>query len=201
MLMSVFGTGLSPATQHAPQVPLPLTMQGVTATVNGYPAPLLDVSPEQLNVQVPYEAGAGPAILGVNNNGQVAYFPFTVQANAPGIFMTLDGAGKLVPFASGKRGDILLAFITGEGAVTPPVYTGRTPTTADVTKLPAPAAPISITVGGVAATIQFVGIPRGLVGVTQINFTVPASAPLGDQPVVVTVGGVQTAAVTLTVGQ
>ena len=198
-LISVFGTGLSTGTEHAPLVPLPLSMQGVTATVNGYPAPLLDVSPGQLNVQIPYETGAGPAILGVNNNGQVASFSFTVKPNAPAIFMTLDGAGKLVPFSSGKRGDILLAFITGEGAVSPVVYTGRTPTTGVIANLPAPAAPISITVGGVPANIQFAGIPRGLVGVTQINFTVPPTAPLGNQPVVVTVGGVPSAPVILTV--
>jgi uncharacterized protein (TIGR03437 family) len=201
MLMSVFGTNLAPQAQHAGAVPLPIRMQGVTATVNGYPAPLLDVTPGQLNVQIPYETGAGTAVLGVNNNGQVAYFPFQVQAAAPGIFMTLDGAGNLVPNASGQRGHILLAFITGEGSVTPALITGRTPTTSDVTKLPAPGLPVSISVGGVPAEIAFAGIPRGLVGVTQINFTVPADAPLGMQPVVVTVGGVASGPVTLNVTQ
>ncbi len=34
---------------------------------------------------------------------------------------------------------------------------------------------------------------------TQINFTVPANAPLGKQDVVVTVGGVASNAVSLTV--
>ena len=199
MLMSVFGTNLAPATQHAGSVPLPFTMQGVTATVNGYAAPLLDVSPGQLNLQVPYEVGAGTAFLGVDNNGQVASFQFQVQASAPGMFMTLDGASKLVPYSSGQRGQILLAFVTGEGDVAPVLVTGRTPTTTDVSKLPAPGLPVTLTVGGVPATIDFAGIPGGLVGTTQINFTVPANAPLGPQPVVVTVGGVASAPVTLTV--
>jgi len=199
MLMSVFGTNLAPAAQHAPAVPLPLSMQGVSATVNGYTAPLLDVTPGQLNVQIPYETGAGTAILGVNNNGLVAYFPFQVQAAAPGIFMTLDGASNLVPYASSKRGQILLAFITGEGDVAPALFTGATPTTTDVTKLPAPGLAVTLTVGGAPATIDFIGIPDGLVGVTQINFTIPANAPLGKQPVVVTVGGVASAPVNLTI--
>ncbi|MBZ5607510.1 MAG: hypothetical protein LAP38_04580 [Acidobacteriia bacterium] len=43
------------------------------------------------------------------------------------------------------------------------------------------------------------GIPPGLVGVTQINFQIPPDAPLGAQPVVVTVGDVPSAPVTLTV--
>ena len=154
-----------------------------------------------MNVQVPYEIGAGTAILGVNNNGQVAYFPFQVQPSAPGMFMTLDGNSNLVPYTSGGRGQILLAFITGEGDVAPALITGRTPTTTDVTQLPAPTLPVTLTVGGAQATIDFIGIPDGLVGVTQINFTIPSNAPLGKQPVVVTVGGVASAPVNLTVTQ
>jgi uncharacterized protein (TIGR03437 family) len=197
MLMSVYGVNLAPQTQHAGAVPLPLGMQGVTATVNGVSAPLLHVSPGQLNIQVPYETGAGAAILGVNNNGQVASFPFQVGPSAPGVFM--DGAGNLVPYASGQRGQILLAYITGEGDVAPAPITGAATTTTDVTKMPAPGLPVTVTVGGLPATIYFVGIPTGLVGATQINFGVPANAPVGPQPVVVTVGGVAGAPVTLTV--
>jgi len=201
MLMSVFGTNLAPKAQHAPAVPLPLSMQGVSVTVNGYTAPLLDVTPGQLNVQIPYETGGGTAILGVNNNGQVAYFPFQVQASAPGIFMTLDGANNLVPYASGQRGQVLLAFLTGEGDVAPALITGRAPNTSDVTQLPAPGLPVTLTVGGVPAAIDFIGIPNGLVGVTQINFTIPANAATGSQPVVVTVGGAASAPVNLTITQ
>jgi uncharacterized protein (TIGR03437 family) len=44
-----------------------------------------------------------------------------------------------------------------------------------------------------------VGIPSGLVGVTQINFVIPGGLALGPQPVVVTVGTAasQTATITL----
>ncbi len=56
-----------------------------------------------------------------------------------------------------------------------------------------------MTVGGQAATISFIGIPSGLVGVTQVNFTVPQNAPLGVQPVVVTIGNVASPPVNLTV--
>jgi len=53
---------------------------------------------------------------------------------------------------------------------------------------PKPLLPVSMTIGGVDASIQFVGIPSGLVGATQINFTVPPGARLGVQPLVVKVG-------------
>jgi len=182
--MSVYGSNLSPGTEHAPRIPLPLNMQGVSATVNGFPAPLLDVLPGQLNVQVPYETGAGTAILGVNNNGSVAYFAFQVVAASPGIFMTEDGKRNLVPYSTAQVGSVLSAYITGEGDVAPPYITGSAPP-----PFPTPTLPVSVTVAGIRATIQFIGI-NGLVGVTQINFAVPAGVPTGLQPVVVTVGGV-----------
>jgi uncharacterized protein (TIGR03437 family) len=61
--------------------------------------------------------------------------------------------------------------------------------------------PVTLTVGAVQAKLNFVGIPRGLVGVTQINFTIPTNAPLGAQQVVVSVGGVSSAPVMLNVTQ
>jgi uncharacterized protein (TIGR03437 family) len=54
-------------------------------------------------------------------------------------------------------------------------------------------------VGGQTAIIDFIGIPVGLVGVTQINYTVPAGISTGVQPVVVTVGGLASQAANLTV--
>jgi uncharacterized protein (TIGR03437 family) len=58
---------------------------------------------------------------------------------------------------------------------------------------------VTVTVGGVPADVSFVGIPSGLVGVTQINFTVPQSAPAGSQPVIVTIGSAASPAATLSV--
>ncbi len=200
MVLSVFGSNLSPGTQAADRIPLSITMQGVSATVNGVTAPLYYVSPSQINLQVPYETGAGPAVVGINNNFQTAGFIFDVTPAAPGIFTGVSSA--LVPFNSGRRGVVLLAFITGEGDIAPALFTGRTPPgSTAVAKLPKPLLPVTVTVGGVNAPIVFAGIPPGLAGVTQINFTIPANAPLGDQPVVVTVGGVASPAARLTIAQ
>ena len=62
-----------------------------------------------------------------------------------------------------------------------------------------PALGAKVTIGGATAPIAFIGIPSGLAGVTQIDFTVPADAPLGVQPVVVTVGGVPSPPASFTV--
>ena len=185
MLMSVYGSNLSPSTQSAGVIPLPLNLAGVSVTVNGVSAPLYYISPGLINIQVPYETGAGAAILGVNNNGQVASFPFTVAASAPGIFMDPTNQA-IAPSESGKRGQALSLYITGDGDVTPSARTGITPAAAS--SLPQPRLPVAVTIGGVPAAISFAGVPSWSIGVTQVNFTIPKNAPLGLQPVVVTVG-------------
>jgi len=58
---------------------------------------------------------------------------------------------------------------------------------------------VSVTVGGIQAFVRFVGITPGVAGVTQLNFTVPDSVPPGTQPVVVSVGGVNSPPVNLQV--
>jgi uncharacterized protein (TIGR03437 family) len=198
MILSIFGSRLANTTQAAVAVPLPLNMAGVSATINGVAAPLYYVSPGQLNIQVPYETPTGNALLAVNNNGQVASYPFPVSTTAPGIF--LGAGGVLVPTATAARGTTLAMYITGEGEVSGSLATGAAPSSSTpVSQLPAPLAPMSLTVGGVSANIVFGAIPYFLSGVTQINFTVPPNAPQGVQPVIVTVGGVASAVGKLTV--
>jgi uncharacterized protein (TIGR03437 family) len=196
-LIAVYGSNLAASLQIAGVQPLPLTMAGASATVNGVSAPLWFVSPNQINLQIPYETAAGPAVLGIDNGGQVASFAFNVAPSAPGIFAY---NGSLVPYASAQQGQIIVAFITGDGDVTPSLASGASPPSgSSLLQLPKSRQALSLTVGGEPAAIVFNGIVPGLIGVTQVNFTVPADAKTGVQPVVVTVGGVASAPVNLTV--
>jgi hypothetical protein len=66
----------------------------------------------------------------------------------------------LMPTASGKPGDTLPQFITGQGAVSPAVSTGAAPPSGTpLAQLPAPTLPVSLTVGGIAVTLAFIGGP------------------------------------------
>ena len=200
MIVSVFGTGLAPSSQAASSVPLPSGMAGVSATIDGYSAPFYYVSAGQLNLQIPYEAGVGPATLVVNNNGQTVSQSFTVAALAPGIFT--DQNGVVVPFGSAAPGDVITLYITGAGAVTPPVATGAAPDPSTLlANLPAPVQSATVTVGGLMAPYIWTGIPWGLVGVVQVNYQVPSGVASGPQPVVVSVGGVPSAPATLNITQ
>ncbi len=190
MILSVFGWQLAPSTAAASNVPLPASMAGVDAAVNGVAAPLYYVSPGQLNLQIPYETAVNvPATLQINNNGQAATQTFPVAAAAPGVFT--DQTGAIVPNGSAMRGQITTLFVTGAGGMTPPIPTGAAPAAGTpVAGLPQPAQTTIMTVGGFGALIDFIGVPPGLVGVIQINFQVPSGVGIGPQPVVVTIGGV-----------
>ncbi|MCC6364859.1 MAG: S8 family serine peptidase [Bryobacterales bacterium] len=189
MIMAVYGTAMGNFAQLAGAVPLPQYLAGFEATVNGVAAPLYYVSPGQVNVQIPYETQPGQATLVIGNPYENVSTTFTVVAAAPGIFLFPDGSVN--PSRSGSRGQIVTMFITGEGQVRPSLATGETPSPlTSLSRLPRPVLPVTVTVGGVAAAFQFVGIPPGLVGVTQINFVVPLTAPLGRQQVVAQVGNV-----------
>lgn len=199
MVLTVFGSQLAPVTASAPRVPLPLQLGGVSATINGVNAPFYYVSPGQLNLQIPYETAVNrAAVLVVSNNGQTTSASFPVVPAAPGIFANAGGAP--VPNTSAAHGQTVSLYVTGDGLVSPSLATGAAPVAGtSVANLPKPQQTVSVTVGGVEASIQFIGIPVGLVGVTQINYTVPTQTPTGSQPVVVTVGGVASPSATLTV--
>ncbi len=200
-LLEVYGRALANSTNTLSLTAnvLPQTADGVSATVNGYPANLLYVSGTQVNIQIPYEVGAGPAVVGINNNGLIAGFPIQVVPASPGIFG--DSAGNVVPEATVAPGGTGILFFTGAGDVTPQIFSGFAPAaTTPLASLPAPLSPVSVTVGGAPAFVQFLGIPAGLVGVVQLNFVVPSSVAAGPQPVVVTVNGVPSPAAMIQVG-
>jgi uncharacterized protein (TIGR03437 family) len=198
-LIAIFGTQLAGATQPDTALPLPETMSGIAATINGEAAPLLYISPGQVDLQIPYEVPVGTsATVTLNNNGQVASQSITIAAAAPGIFT--DQNGSAVPSPSAKAGQVISIFVTGAGAVSPAIATSAAPSSQTATTaLPNPVQTTTVTVGNVNASTQFIGIPPGLVGVVQINFVVPNGLALGSQPVVVTVGGVASAPATLTI--
>jgi uncharacterized protein (TIGR03437 family) len=83
--------------------------------------------------------------------------------------------------------------------VSPLVATGTAPAAGTpVANLPKPQG-LTVTVGGLPATVEFAGIPAGLVGVVQVNYEIPAAVPLGANAVVVHVGGVSSPPANLTV--
>jgi uncharacterized protein (TIGR03437 family) len=197
-LVTIVGSQLAPSTESAGTIPLPYLIAGVTATINGVAAPLYFVSPAEMIVQIPYETTPGSALLSINNGGNVVSKVLTVSAAAPGIFTDQNRAP--IPSAAAASGGVASLYITGVGAVTPAVATGDAPASSvALTDLPKPTQVTSVTVGGQAAVIEFIGIPSNVVGVLLINYQVPSGLAPSVQPVIVTIGGVSSPVANLTI--
>jgi uncharacterized protein (TIGR03437 family) len=193
---------------------LPTLLEGVSVDVGGRPAYIFFVSPGQINALAP-DVGAGSMQVTVTKAGQTSA---AVTANSsvlmPAFFLwpnsqavaTLHPAGTFAvkngTFAGltttpAKPGDVIILWGTGMGPTNPaaPVGSVTSPTVLySVTNS------VTVTVGGATAEVFGAALAPGFVGLYQVAIQVPASAPNGDLPVVVTVGGAQSpAGVTLTV--
>jgi uncharacterized protein (TIGR03437 family) len=179
--ITLFGSNLAPNTQTATP-PYPAGLGGVSVLINGRQAPIYLISPGQINVLVPYATSGLTASIAVNNNGNSSNtVNVPLSATAPGVFsLDRDGFGpgailhanfSLVNAASpAKIGETVLVFLTGLGAVNPPVADGTAGGATPLSK----AAPVNVLIGGVTATVSYAGLAPGFPGLYQINVTVPA---------------------------
>jgi adhesin/invasin len=92
-------------------------------------------------------------------------------------------------------GSALALFVTGLGETTPPLASGSAaPTDALYTAI----ASVTAMIGGQAAQVLFAGLAPGYAGLYQVNVVVPQLAA-GDYAVQITVGGVASNTVTVSV--
>jgi uncharacterized protein (TIGR03437 family) len=208
-LISVFGSNLASSLAQADSIPLSTSLGDVqSVTFNNVAAPLVYVSPTQINAQLPWEVVASGTATVVVNRTSGSSLPATVQVAAfsPGIFSVQFGVGQAIVFSPegilsapvgsipglttrpAKVGDTLIIFGTGLGSVDPMVETGKAPTTlTNVTTAPV------VLVGGVQATVTFAGLSPQFPGVNQVNFVVPSGVTPGDAiPLQFQVGGITT---------
>src|SRR5580658_4431985 len=140
-LVSIFGSNLASANTSATTIPLPLTLGNVSVTFNNIAAPLLFVSPQQINAQLPWQVPTTGQVSVVVTNGTAASAPQAVQVGSfsPSLFtiggyavaINPDGTlaapiGAIPGFAShpATPGDALVLLGSGFGAVNPSATTG-----------------------------------------------------------------------------
>jgi uncharacterized protein (TIGR03437 family) len=192
-LIAIFGSNLATASEAAASTPLPVTLGGASVQVNGVPAPLFWASPTQVNAQVPFEVQPGQASVVVFSNGLFsAPSALTITGSAPGVFqwgasraVVTDLSGALITTANpAPAGGIVVAYLTGQGPLDNPVPTGQA---APLTPLSRASLPVQATVGDQPATVLFLGLTPGLVGVAQANLQLPLVST-GDYLLTLTVG-------------
>jgi uncharacterized protein (TIGR03437 family) len=190
-LLSIYGSNLAFSNAAAQAMPLPLTLNGTSVSIDGIAAPLLFVSTSQINVQVPFEVQPGAATLTVQT-GTLKSIPITfqVQPVAPGVLAAIqtwpDGSLNSQQ-APARAGQYVTLYVTGQGSVDPPVATG---TGSPSGPFAAPLAAVTAQVGGQDAQIAFAGMAPGLAGWLQVNLVLPP-AGAGQQNLTVTIGGVK----------
>jgi uncharacterized protein (TIGR03437 family) len=127
-IISISGQNLAPALMVGPSNPLSQAIGQTTVTVNSFILPLVYVSPNQINAQLPWEIPPGTYTLHVNNTGQLsAPVQFTVASVAPGAFtqsnalqlplvLAVHQNGTLVTFESpAQQGEQITLYGTGFG--------------------------------------------------------------------------------------
>jgi uncharacterized protein (TIGR03437 family) len=205
-LISIYGTGLAPQIGYSANVPLPTAINYTSVLIGSTPLPLLFVSPNQINAQVPFETAPGTATLTVvANYAWSNWMTFQVTATAPGVMtmplsqhaMAQNAADWSLNSAQNPAspGQYVIVYATGQGLVDNPVATGAA---APPTPLSKPLASVQATIGGQTAPAVAVLAP-GMVGVLQVNLQVPAVAA-GEQTLALTIGRVAANPTLISVG-
>lgn len=214
-LITIYGTGFNIAPFSAQSI-YPTTLSNTRVTVNGIPAPLLYVSPTQINAVVPYEITlleaqqatqptiTAPVVVTYDFMPSTA-FNVQVLPSAPGIFTVApngkgQGAIQNVDPQTGaltvnsaanpaSKGSTIVIYATGVGIWNQTSADGAVIT--DVLDPPYyyPGA-ASLTIGGQPATLLYAGAAPNMVsGMLQVNAIVPDGVGSGAQTVILTTGG------------
>jgi len=204
-LISVFGTQLSPVNMASSEMPLPTALANSCLSVNGEPLPVLFVSPTQVNAQMPFQAIGDVTLILHTPGGTSDNFNVVIEPNAPSVFLAAVGPDTDVPTIvrndnnqlvtpsnpiHRQSNTALVIYLTGLGQTSPAVPTGQP---APLKPLAVPLLAPTVTLGGVNLPVLFSGLAPGLVGVDQINVSVPFNVPQGmSVPLVITQGTVST---------
>lgn len=200
-LATVFGSNIAPTLNgimmgNSFVGPYSLSLLNVSIQVAGRTAPIVSLAnvdgKEQATFQTPCDVPAGAASLRVQVSEGSSTFPVNVELVQPGIFETVDSAGKsigVIVKANGtymtrenpvERGENVIGFFTGLGQLITPITTNNPGSFSE----PSPvAAQVIIGVNNEGAPVLSATMAPGLVGIYVVQFTVPTDATTGlDRP-------------------
>lgn len=194
---AIYGTNLAPRLVQAKTVPLPTQLDGVSVSVRisgqTVAAPLLFVSPQQINAQMPYGTGGKNVTVIVKTAaGSSNETVVKVDAVAPRFYTkTMDGRGEALLLrypeytlvsesAPALPGDVVMLYLSGLGEVSPPIAAGLKPGDGTTTPLnEVPVATVEVYVNAQRAQVFWAGLAPGWPGLYQINFQMPPTLPDG----------------------
>jgi uncharacterized protein (TIGR03437 family) len=187
---------------------LPLSLDGVTLAVSGVPAYIYYLSSTQINAIAP-NVGPGTVQITISTpSGTSAPVTAVSQAEQPAFFqwgtyavattqtyaLAVKNGTFSVTTAPAKPGDVIILWGTGFGPTNPLAPVGAlTPTGTTYNT----ANPVTVTVGGMPATVYGAALAPGYAGLYQVAIQIPASLQNGDYPVIATIDGASSPSTTL----
>ena len=194
-MVSIFGTNFTDSTSAltAQGFPLPTAMGGTSVTIGGEAVPLLAVTATQINAVLPFDLTVNTSvpIVVIRNNAVSAPQPVSMVSSQPGVFTQSENGegvgivvivhpdGSQVEAGNGNAasaGDAVVIYCAGLGDTTPRSVAGFPATASPLSNT---IDPVTVTIGGVNAPVQFSGLAPGFVGLWQVNATVPQSVTPG----------------------
>jgi uncharacterized protein (TIGR03437 family) len=191
-IASLYGTNLAFDTEAVAASDLtagtlPTSLDGVSVGVGNVLAPLLFVSPGQINFIVPYNLLAGPITIYVARQS-VAGPVVTIQldATAPGLFLwngnmavaTHLNGSLISSTAPAMAGEIIVLYAAGLGRTSPDTTSGRiAPSAASIVA----ASQMQVLLNSKpcsAASVLYAGLAPGFAGLYQINLVLPTPVPV-----------------------
>jgi uncharacterized protein (TIGR03437 family) len=175
-------------------------LSGVSVTFNGIFAPILYASAGQITAIVPYGvSGSNVQVVAAYQSLITLSTSVALAPSAPAL-LTADASGHgqaAAVNASGQAnnashpapiGSVITLYGTGEGQTSPAGMDGKLGSA----PLPQPVLPVTVTIGGQTATVQYAGGENGTVaGVLRMDVQIPGGIQTGGAvPVVFQVGGV-----------
>ena len=202
-MLSLFGTNLAGETAQASSFPLPTELAGTRVLVAGVAAPLLYVSPSQINLIAPNQlrnlAGSGTTLTVYS--GRLATSPARIQVarSSPGVFTALgtgSGAGSITHQDGSlvtrlnplRPGEVISVYLTGIGALEPSVPDGEA---ASADPLPRATANVRLLLDTQPAEVLYAGAAPGFAGLHVVVARVPSPLPRQFPEVVVESDGVR----------
>jgi minor extracellular serine protease Vpr len=213
---TIFGSNLSYTTdENYSALRLPLAMDQVTVSFDAaatgslpaisVPGHLVYVSPGQINIQVPWELQGYPSAqmkvtlfeYGFGNVVIVTLANYTPAIFGSSVAAAVDVNGHVISASNAAtRGSFIELFCNGLGPVTNQPASGDS---AVASPLSSTTSQATVTIGGVSAKVTFSGLASGFPGLYQVNLQIPTNIQAGNQPIIVSIGGVSSPASTLPV--
>jgi uncharacterized protein (TIGR03437 family) len=208
---AIFGSNLSAGLNVSTALPLSLTLGGTSVLLGGEELPLMFTSAAQINVVVPYNMPSNTTQQLLVQNGSALSIPqgVVIAPAQPAVF-TQNGSGTgaalidvfqpdgtALPVDSAvSAGDVIVLYCSGLGAINPPVAAGSA---APVSPLSATVNPVTVTIGSMPAQVLFAGLAPGFAQLYQVNVVIPTGLPSGNAVLTLSMGGQQSAPVTISV--